>query len=30
VQTKFINDIWVVEGTENVLKLGFGYVKRFG
>jgi hypothetical protein len=30
VQLKIISDIWVVEGTEDVLKLGFGYVNRFG
>jgi hypothetical protein len=30
VQMKIISDIWVVEGTENVLKLGIGYVNRFG
>lgn len=30
MQMKTVSDIWVVEDTENVLKLGSGYVNRFG
>jgi hypothetical protein len=30
MQMKIVTDIWIVEGTENVQKLGSGCVNRFG
>ena len=30
MQMKIISNIWVVEGTDNALKLGSVYVNKFG